>query len=105
MKAKPVKQLMLNMGLTQIFSRPHTPNDNPFVESLYPTVKTAPGYPEWFPGNSVVVAIDYFEKYFRWYNHEHFYSGIGYIHPIDKHEGRTESILKYRKECLARQRA
>jgi len=105
MKAKPVKQMVLDMGLSQTFSSPHTPNDNPFIESLFPTVKTALAYPECFPGSSIVVGTDYFEKYFRWYNHEHFHSGIGYIHPIDKHESRAESILKYRKECLTRQRA
>ena len=102
MKVKPVKQMVLDMGLSQTFSSPHTPNDNPFIESLFPTVKTALAYPECFPGSSIVVGTDYFEKYFHWYNHEHSHSGIGYIHPIDKHESRAESILKYRKECLAK---
>jgi putative transposase len=35
MKAKEVKQMFQVMGLTQTFSRPRTPNDNPFVESLF----------------------------------------------------------------------
>jgi len=104
MKAKPVKQMMIDLGLNQTFSRPHTPNDNPFIESLFSTVKTAPGYPDWFPSSSIQVPVDYFTPYFQWYNHEHFHSGIKYIHPIDKHEGRAETILKYRKECLTKQR-
>jgi len=104
MKAKPVKRMMLDMGLTQTFSRPRTPNDNPFIESLFSTVKTAPAYPDWFPSNSIEVAVDYFRDYFHWYNNEHFHSGIGYVHPIDKHKGRAEEILKYRKECLTKQR-
>ena len=104
MKAKPVKQMFIDLGLTQTFSRPRTPNDNPFIESLFSTVKTAPDYPGWFPNNSIQVARDYFEDYFHWYNYEHFHSGIGYIHPIDKHEGRAEAILKKRKDKLTNQR-
>ena len=104
MKAKPVRQMMLDMGLVQTFSRPNTPNDNPFIESLFSTVKTAPGYPDWFPSDPMQVTLDYFETYFQWYNYEHFHSGIGYIHPIDKHEKRAEAILKKRKEHLTNQR-
>ncbi len=104
MKQKNVMQMMRDFGLTQTFSRPRTPNDNPFIESLFSTVKTAPAYPGLFPSSSIETAIDFFEHYFRWYNNEHFHSGIGYIHPIDKHEGRAEEILKYRKECLTKQR-
>lgn len=104
MKAKPVKRMFTDLGLTQMFSRPRTPNDNPFIESLFSTVKTAPAYPGWFPSGNIEVPIGYFRQYIHWYNHEHFHSGIGYIHPIDKHDGRAEEILKYRKECLTKQR-
>jgi len=104
MKQKDVTQMMRDLGLTQTFSRPRTPNDNPFIESLFSTVKTAPAYPGWFPSSSIQTAIEFFEHYFHWYNSEHFHSGIGYIHPIDKHEGRAEEILKYRKKCLTKQR-
>jgi len=104
MKAKPVQQMMLDLGLTQTFARPRTPNDNPFIESLFSTVKTAPDYPGWFPSSSIRIARDYFENYFHWYNYEHFHSGIGYIHPVDKHEGRAETILEKRKECVTNQR-
>ena len=104
MKAKPVKQMMRDLGLTQTFARPRTPNDNPFIESLFSSVKTSPDYPGWFPSRTIQVAGDYFDQYFRWYNYEHFHSGIGYIHPIDKHEGRAEAILKKRKESMTNQR-
>jgi len=86
------------------FSRPSTPNDNPFIESLYSTVKAAPAYPGWFSSSSMHDVQVYFEKYFRWYNHEHFHSGLNYLHSIDKHEGRAEEVLKHRKECSTRQR-
>jgi len=104
MKAKPVKQMFLDLGLVQTFARPRTPNDNPFIESLFSTVKSAPTYPECFPSETIKITENYFEKYFGWYNAEHYHSGIGYVHPLDKHEGRAPAILKERKENLKRQR-
>jgi len=104
MKAKPVKQMFLDLGLIQTFARPRTPNDNPFIESLFSTVKSAPTYPECFPSETIKITDNYFEKYFGWYNAEHYHSGIGYVHPIDKHEGRAQTILEERKESLKRQR-
>lgn len=104
MKAKPVQQMLRDLGLVQTFSRPRTPNDNPFIEALFSTVKTAPGYPGWFPSESIQPVQEYFERYFHWYNYEHFHSGIGYVHPIDQHEGRAEAILKERKKRLIGQR-
>ena len=104
MKAKPVKQMFLDLGLVQTFARPRTPNDNPFIESLFSTVKSAPTYPECFPSETINITRNYFEKYFGWYNAEHYHSGIGYVHPIDKHEGRAQAILRERKDNLKRQR-
>jgi len=44
MKAK-VKQMFKDLGLIQTFARPRTPNDNPYVEALFSTVKTTSLYP------------------------------------------------------------
>jgi putative transposase len=45
MKAQSIKTMFELHGMPQLFARPRTPNDNPFVESAFGTVKTAPGYP------------------------------------------------------------
>ena len=104
MKAKPVRQMFIDLGLTQEFARPRTPNDNPFIESLFSTVKTAPEYPGWFPADDINTARDYFERYFLRYNTNHYHSRIGYVHPVDKHEGRADTIIKERKFQLILQR-
>ena len=104
MKAKEVKQMFADLGLTQLFARPRTPNDNPFVEALFGTVKTAPVYPGWFPSNDGNVVTDYFHQYFTWYNHEHYHSRIGYVTPVQKHMGQAEEIIRQRKDRLAAQR-
>ena len=103
MKAKPVSQMFSDLGMLQTFARPHTPNDNPFVESLFSTVKTAPAYPQSFSASDPSPVADYFSRFFPWYNSEHYHSRIGYVHPIDRHEGRAPEILRQRKQHLTSQ--
>ena len=50
MKAKPIQRLCEDHGMPQLFARPRTPNDNPFIESAFSTVKRAPAYPGPLPG-------------------------------------------------------
>lgn len=104
MKAKEVKQMFRDLGLTQIFARPRTPNDNPFAEALFGTVKTAPTYPGWFPYNDGTVVTGYFTRYFTWYDHEHYHSRIGYVTPFQKHTGQAETIIMQRKKQVTAQR-
>jgi len=104
MKAVDVKQMFKDLGIFQTFSRPRTPNDNPFIESLFSTVKRAPIYPGWFPSNDKSYVMKYFTEYFQWYNQEHYHSRIGYVTPDQKHEGLAEGILEQRRMELAAQR-
>ncbi len=104
MKAKEVKQMFVDMGLKQTFSRPRTPNDNPFVESLFGTIKTTPAYPGWFPYDDESVVKRYFYKYFSWYNNDHYHSRIGYVTPKQKHKGQADRILSERKKRLTHQK-
>ncbi|MCP4263423.1 MAG: transposase family protein [Planctomycetes bacterium] len=104
MKAKEVQQMFADLGLMQTFSRPRTPNDNPYVEALFGTVKTAPSYPGWFPIKDDEVVRRYFERYFWWYNNEHYHSRIGYVTPVQKHTGQAERIIAERKKQLRSQR-
>lgn len=103
MKAKPVTQMFSDLGMLQAFARPRTPNDNPFVESLFSSVKTAPAYPQSFPAFDPHPVSDYFSRFFPWYNREHYHSRIGYVHPIDRHEGRAPQIIRQRKQHLTSQ--
>ena len=104
MKAKPVQQMLLDLGIEQTFARRRTPNDNPYVESLFSTIKTSPVYPGWFPYDDEAVVQRYFERYFQWYNTEHYHSRIGYVTPVQKHTGQAELIIAERKIQLTAQR-
>ena len=104
MKAKAVKKMFVDLNMPQTFSRPRTPNDNPFIESFFGTVKTARSWPGRFPANDIESVRDYFEQYFHWYNTRHFHSGIDYLHPADKHAGLEDQIIKERENQLTNQR-
>jgi putative transposase len=102
MKAKPVRQLLEDHAMPQMFARPRTPNDNPFIESAFSTVKCAPEYPGMFLDKTV--AENYFNPYFLWYNEEHYHSGIDYVTPAQAHQGLREQIVSERKQKLNQQR-
>ncbi len=94
MKAKPIRQLCEEHQMPQLFSRPRTPNDNPFIESAFSTVKRAPAYPGEFLDDAE--AVTYFERYFDWYNTEHYHSALDYVTPQQAHEGLRATIVQRR---------
>lgn len=104
MRAKPVKQMFMDLGIEQTFARRRTPNDNPFVEALFSTVKTSPAYPGWFPAGTMEPVRAYFIRYFDWYDKEHYHSRIGYVTPTQKHTGQADRIIATRKKQLTAQR-
>jgi len=102
MKARSIKTIFELHGMPQLFSRPRTPNDNPFVESAFGTAKRAPGYPGRFL--DMDDSVRYFERYFRWYDTEHLHSGIDYVTPQQCHLGLRDQIVAERKAKLGKQR-
>jgi putative transposase len=98
MKAKPFKKFLEEMGISQKFARPRTPNDNPYVESLFSTTKGEPRYPEAFTDD--IEAIAYFTAYFAFYNNVRLHGRIGYVTPSQRHCGEDKAILTLRDERL-----
>jgi putative transposase len=102
MKAKPIRRLLEDHQMPQVFIRPRTPNDNAFVESAFSTAKRAPAYPGRFLDQEE--AAGYFSRYFRWYNREHYHSGIEYVTPEQAHQGLRGKIVAERRRRLTEQR-
>lgn len=102
MKAKSITQMLDTHQMPQLFARPRTPNDNPFVESAFAAVKTAPQYPGRFQDREE--AQIYFDRFFAWYNTEHYHSGIDYVTPDQCHRGLRATIVSTRKAELMNQR-
>ncbi len=102
MKAKSFKAFLEDLGISQKFARPRTPNDNPFIESLFSTTKRALQYPSSFVDD--VNAILYFTSYFDYYNNVRLHGRIGYVTPVQRHRGEDTSILLLRSEALVNAR-
>jgi len=102
MKAKKIKDMFEEPKMPQIFSRPRTPNDNPFVESMFSTIKGAPQYPGRFL--DLENAYDYFVTFSAWHNKVHFHSGIDYVTPEQCHLGLRDQIVAHRKADPINQR-
>ncbi|MGB6065777.1 MAG: DDE-type integrase/transposase/recombinase [Desulfomonilaceae bacterium] len=102
MKAKPFKKFLEDLGISQKFARPRTPNDNPFVESLFATTKGALDYPNTFTDD--VEAIIYFTAYFDFYNNVRLHGEIGYVTPAQRHCGQDKAVRALRSVRLAEAR-
>ena len=101
MKGSSMLSTMQLLGIVPSFSRPHVSDDNPYVESLFRTLKYRPGYAgKRF--DSLEDAVAWVERMVRWYNHEHLHSAIGFVTPHDRHEGRDVQILAGRRRVYAK---
>jgi putative transposase len=98
MTSKPVALLLADLGVTRSHSRPHVPDDNPYSESQFKTLKHHPTFPERF--GSLQEARAFCQGFFGWYNHEHRHSGIGLLPPADVHLGRAPQITVARGAVL-----
>ena len=98
MKSHGVAQLLGALGVTKSHSRPHVSNDNPFSESQFKTLKYRPDFPKRF--GSQQDAHAFCQEFFRWYNDQHYHSGIGLLTPAMVHYGRVKNILRQRQQIL-----
>ena len=98
MTSHTVANLLGKLGVTKSHSRPHVSNDNPFSESQYKTLKYRHDFPKRF--GCFEDAHGHCQRFFQWYNNEHYHSGIGMITPSSLHYGRAQEILESRHKVL-----
>ena len=93
-----VAQLLATLGVTKSHSRPHVSNDNPFSESQFKTMKYRPQFPDRF--GSYEDGLGFCRSFFKWYNDEHYHSGIGLLTPSVLHYGQAEQVIADRENVL-----
>jgi putative transposase len=98
MRSKPVALLMADLGITKSHSRPHVPDDNPFSEAQFKTLKYHPGFPDRF--GSLEDARAFCRSFFGWYNAEHRHSALGLMTPEMVHRGRAPEVRAARAVVL-----
>jgi transposase InsO family protein len=100
MKGSTMLSTMQWLGIVPSFSRPHVSDDNPFIESLFRTLKYRPGM-SGMRFDSVEDAAAWVAKLVHWYNYEHLHSAIGFVTPDDRHTGRDIRVLARRRLVYA----
>jgi putative transposase len=98
MTAKSLALLFADLGVTQSLARPHTPDDNPYSEAQFKTVKYHPTFPERF--GSVLDARLWGQWFFHWYNYEHHHTALGLMTPATVHFGQAQALFLERQRVL-----
>lgn len=96
MKGSSMLETMYSLGVVSSFNRPRVSNDNAYAESIFRTCKYRPNYPyKGFAG--LIRARAWVLSFVAWYNQEHRHSGIKFVTPQARHEGKDKAILANRK--------
>ena len=94
-KATTVLAMLQWLGIKPSYSRPRVSDDNAFVESLFRTAKYRPEFPaKGFA--DLTSAQAWASRFVHWYNDVHMHSGIRFVSPSARHDGRDQGILAKR---------
>lgn len=103
MKGSTMLATLQHLGIVASFSRPSVSDDNPFVEALFRTLKYRPEYPH-KPFDTIEAARAWVAGFVAWYNGEHRHSGIRFVTPDERHDGRENAVLANRSRVYDRAR-
>ena len=101
MKGATMLAKLEDLGVLPSFSRPRVSDDNPFAESIFRTLKYRPNFPYQTKFNSIDDARIWVEKFVSWYNDEHLHSGLKFITPAQRHDGKDSEVMDNRKQIYA----
>lgn len=106
MKVSTMLATLQRLGVVASFSRPSVSDDNPFAEALFRTLNHSPGFPR-KPFANIGAARAWVAGFVAWYNGTHLHSGIRYVTPNDRHDGRDKALLaaRHRVYTEARKRS
>ena len=98
MIARPLALLFDDLGITPSLARPRTPDDNPYSEAHFKTVKYHPSFPERFGG--LLDARSWGQRLFSWYNYEHHHTALGLMTPAAVYFGQAPALFLGRQRVL-----
>ena len=91
MRSHSTRAYFKKLSIEQLFSRPRTPNDNPYIESHFATIKTQPVFPGYFADQPA--AEHYFGQFYPWYNDVHPHTRLHMLTPSQMHTGQLAQVL------------
>ena len=98
MRSKTVAELLGDLQVTKTHTRPYTPDDNPYSEAQFKTMKYRLDYPDRFA--SFLAAQTWARTFIDWYNNDHLHSGLALMTPAIVHHGLVEPIQTQRQQVL-----
>lgn len=97
MKSFTMRAKLEALGIKPSYSRPRVSNDNPYIESMFRTVKYCPQWPsQGF--ESLDAARSWVASFMRWYNEDHRHSALNYVTPGQRYRGEASKLLENRAE-------
>ena len=102
MKGVSLMALMRELNVEISHNRPRVSNDNPFIESLFKTLKYRVNYPLRF--RDLNHAREWLAEFVQWYNTEHLHSAIGHVTPEQLRTGEAAKIFERRNGVMQKAR-
>lgn len=98
MKGLTLLALLNFLEVRYSFPRPRVSDDNPYIESVFKTVKYTAGYPGTF--RDIHHARVWFADFVNWYNNSHLHSSLGYVTPMQKRRGEDFELFAVRNQTM-----
>jgi hypothetical protein len=97
MRSARTWELLRTLGIRPSHSRPRVSNDNPYIESLFKTVKYSLEFPERF--RSLEQARTLADWFLKDYNQRHLHSGLNWFTPGSVHDGTAVNTRGRRQQA------
>jgi putative transposase len=102
MKSVTTREFLAGVAIAQQFGRPHTPQDQAWIETLFGHVKGE--WPHLEKTRDPGELDAELNRVRTEYNTVRLHASIGYVTPDDEHEGRGDAIRQARRDGLAHAR-
>lgn len=97
MKLATLKATLERAWACSSYNRPSVSDDNPYVESLFGTMKAGVGCSKQ-PFDSLTAAQQWVDSFVHWYNHEHRHSALNWSGQRLDITGEERKLLRRRLE-------
>lgn len=104
MRGATLLATLQKLGIRPSFSRPRVSDDNPYVESLFGTMKGRVGYPK-KPFGTIEEAQNWVDRFVDWYNNVHRHSALNFVTPATRRAGLDVGELDRRRVTYEKARA